>query len=71
MLTSLLFAVVDDLDGDDDHRADGGDDVGDDQGPIRQPWMTKKSEPRPIITKVGMAIPSVSRVRMVTIAWGI
>ena len=34
MLASLLFAVVDDLDGDDNHRADGGDDVGDDEGPV-------------------------------------
>lgn len=38
--------------------------------PSRIPWTTKSTEPSPNIRKVGMAMPSVSRVRIVAIACG-
>ena len=34
------------------------------------PWITKNTEPSPSIMKVGSAMPSVWRVRIVDIAWG-
>lgn len=34
------------------------------------PLITKNTLPKPSMMKVGMAMPSVSRVRMVTMAWG-
>lgn len=37
---------------------------------IMRPCATKKIEPAPISINVGSAIPSVSRVRIVYIAWG-
>lgn len=38
--------------------------------PRRIPWTTNSTEPSPNIRNVGMAIPSVSRVRIVAIACG-
>lgn len=40
------------------------------QLPRIKPCMTKNTEPSPSMINVGIAIPSVSRVRIVTIAWG-
>lgn len=37
---------------------------------VRNPSTTKNAEPNPIITKVNIAMPSVSRVRIVVNAWG-
>ena len=34
-------------------------------GSLRNPWATKKADPRPISMNVGKAMESVSRVRMV------
>lgn len=37
---------------------------------VRNPNTMKNAAPRPIITKVAIAMPSVSRVRIVVYAWG-